>query len=124
MLGTALTQSHVKLLSRYTESKEIIINFDADKAGLKATERAIKEVETLIYSGQMKLKVVNIPDGKDADEFLAMDMEAKEKYLTLMENAPLWLDWQIQQILVSRNLRKSGDFELAFQGIVRLIKKN
>ncbi|AUC59802.1 DNA primase DnaG [Cyanobacterium sp. HL-69] len=123
VLGTALTQSHVKLLSRYTESKEIIINFDADKAGLKATERAIKEVETLIYSGQMKLKVVNIPDGKDADEFLAMDMEAKEKYLTLMENAPLWLDWQIQQILVSRNLRKSGDFELAFQGIVRLIKK-
>ncbi|AFZ46333.1 DNA primase [Cyanobacterium stanieri PCC 7202] len=123
VLGTALTESHVKLLSRYTESKEIIVNFDADKAGLKATERAIKEVENLIYAGQMKLKVVNIPDGKDADEFLATGKEATEKYLTLMENAPLWLDWQIQQIVNTRNLQESADFELAFQSIVRLLKK-
>ncbi|MGY6531003.1 MAG: DNA primase [Cyanobacterium sp.] len=123
VLGTALTESHVKLLSRYTESKEIIVNFDADKAGLKATERAIKEVENLIYSGQMKLKVVNIPDGKDADEFLALGQEAQENYFTLMEKAPLWLDWQIQQILNTRNLQESADFELAFQTIVRLLRK-
>ncbi|MBE9221702.1 DNA primase [Cyanobacterium stanieri LEGE 03274] len=123
VLGTALTENHVKLLSRYTESKEIIVNFDADKAGLKATERAIKEVENLIYSGQMKLKVVNIPDGKDADEFLATGKEATEKYLTLMQNAPLWLDWQIQQIVNTRNLQESADFELGFQSIVRLLKK-
>ncbi len=123
VLGTALTQNHVKLLSRYTESKEIIVNFDGDKAGLNATQRAIKEVENLIYAGQLKLKVVTIPDGKDADEFLNSSENAEQTYHQLIEKAPLWLDWQIQQIIADKNLQQSTDFELAFQSVARLIKK-
>ena len=49
VLGTALTKQHINQLSRYTKSKQIILNFDADKAGLQATKRAIKEVENLVY---------------------------------------------------------------------------
>lgn len=123
VLGTALTSHHVKILSRYTDSKEIIVNFDADKAGIKATERAIKEVENLIYTGQIKLKVVNIPNGKDADEFLNASDDSVEKYQKLIDSAPLWLDWQIAQILQDKNLQNSGDFELVFQGMTKLIRK-
>ncbi|MBF2056314.1 MAG: DNA primase [Cyanobacterium sp. T60_A2020_053] len=123
VLGTALTSHHVKILSRYTDSKEIIVNFDADKAGIKATERAIKEVENLIYTGQLKLKVVNIPNGKDADEFLNASDDSVEKYQRLIDSAPLWLDWQIDQILKDKNLSNSGDFELVFQGMTKLIRK-
>lgn len=123
VLGTALTQQHIKQLSRYTESKQIILNFDADKAGLKATQRAIKEVEDLVYSGQVKLKVLNIPDGKDADEFLHSNANAIEKYQDLIKNSPLWLDWQIKEIINSYDLGNSADFELAFQSVIRLLNK-
>ena len=123
VLGTAFTQQHIKQLSRYTESKQIILNFDADKAGLKATQRAIKEVENLVYSGQIKLKVLNIPDGKDADEFLQSTDEATEKYQDLINQAPLWLDWQIKEIINKYDLGNSADFELAFQSLIRLLNK-
>lgn len=123
VLGTALTENHIKQLSRFTESKQIIINFDGDKAGLKATERAIKEVENLIYSGQLQLKILTIQDGKDADEFLHSQPNTKEKYQELVNQAPLWLDWQIEQILGKRNLQQSTDYQLAFQSIVSLIGK-
>ncbi len=123
VLGTALTQQHIKQLSRYTESKQIILNFDADKAGLKATKRAIKEVEDLVYAGQIKLKVLNIPNGKDADEFLQSDADAFKQYQELIKKAPLWLDWQIEEILNSYDLANSADFELAFQSLVRLLNK-
>ena len=123
VLGTALTKNHVKLLSRYTESKQIIVNFDADKAGLKATQRVIKEVESLIYSGQLKLKIVTIPEGKDADEFLHSQSLAQEKYQQLITDAPLWLDWEIKQIVSNKNLQQSTDYELAFQTLVRLLNK-
>jgi DNA primase len=123
VLGTALTENHIKLLSRYTESKEIIVNFDADKAGLNATQRAIKEVENLVYNGQLQLKILTIPDGKDADEFLNTKENAQEKYQELIDKAPLWLDWQIEQIITNRNLQKSTDYELAFQSLIRLLNK-
>lgn len=123
VLGTALTEQHIKQLSRYTESKEIIVNFDADKAGLKATERAIKEVENLVYSGQLKLKVLTIPNGKDADEFVRSSPESIKTYQELIEKAPLWLDWQIEQIMNNRDLFNSAEYESAFQSIVRLINK-
>lgn len=123
VLGTALTQQHIKQLSRYSESKQILLNFDADKAGLKATQRAIKEVENLVYSGQIKLKVLNIPDGKDADEFLQSADNATEQYQDLINQAPLWLDWQIKEIINSYNLANSADFELAFQSLIRLLNK-
>lgn len=50
-MGTALSSAQVRQLLRYTESKRIILNFDADKAGTKAAERAVGEVETLAYRG-------------------------------------------------------------------------
>ena len=54
-LGTAFSESQLKQLLRYSDSKEVIFNFDADQAGIKATERAIKEIESLIYSGQFSI---------------------------------------------------------------------
>lgn len=123
VLGTALTEKHIKQLSRYTQSKEIIVNFDADQAGIKATERVIKEVESLVYAGQVKLKILTIPEGKDADEFLKSDVNSVSEYQELIEKAPLWLDWQIEQLIQGHNLQKSDDYEIVFHAISRLLNK-
>ncbi|PZV28041.1 MAG: DNA primase [Snowella sp.] len=122
-LGTAFSKDQLKLLLRYTDSKQVIFNFDADKAGTKATQRAIGEIEPLIYSGQVNLRVLNLPEGKDADEFLKSSSESIQQYQALITQAPLWFDWQIQQLLVNKNLKQADHFEQVGKGMIQLLKQ-
>ncbi len=122
-LGTALSQDQVRQLLRYTESKQIILNFDADKAGTQASERAISEISSLVYSGQVQLRVLNLPDGKDADEFLSHTADAAEKYRELVNTAPLWLDWQINQLLISQDLNQADQFQQVANSMVKLLNQ-
>ncbi|MBH8567038.1 DNA primase [Nostoc sp. CENA67] len=119
-LGTALSLDQVKLVLRYTESKQLVLNFDADKAGTNAAERAIGEIADLAYKGEVQLKILNLPDGKDADEYL--HTHTPEDYQQLLANAPLWLDWQIQKITKDRDLKQATDFQQVTQQIVKLLK--
>lgn len=118
-LGTALSVVQVRQLLRYTESKQIVLNFDADAAGTKAAERAIGEVADLAYQGEVQLRVLNISEGKDPDEFLKK--HTAEDYQNLLDNAPLWLDWQIQQILAASDLSQADQFQQSIQEIVKLL---
>ncbi|MGB3402549.1 MAG: DNA primase [Microcoleaceae cyanobacterium] len=120
-LGTALSLHQVRLLLRYTESKQIILNFDGDSAGQKATQRAITEVETLAYQGGVQLSVLNLPDGKDADEFLSL--YSAESYQELATHAPLWLDWQIHQFLSGRDLNKVVEAQQVEKQMLELLQK-
>ncbi|MEH2402127.1 DNA primase [Nostoc sp.] len=119
-LGTALSLEQVRLILRYTESKQLVLNFDADKAGTNAAERAIGEIAELAYKGEVQLKILNLPDGKDADEYLYS--HTPEDYGELLKNAPLWLHWQIQQIIQDRDLRQATDFQQVTQQLVKLLK--
>ncbi|MEG3938339.1 DNA primase [Microcoleus sp. S36b_A3] len=118
-LGTALSLNQVRQLLRYTDSKQIILNFDADKAGTQAAERAIGEIEKLAYQGEVQLRVLNIPDGKDADEYLKT--YSPEQYRELLENAPLWLDWQLQQMLVNQDLKQADISQQVTKKIINLL---
>lgn len=118
-LGTALGLNQVKLLLRYTESKRIILNFDADLAGNKAAERAIGEVEDLAYQGQVELRVLNLPGGKDADEYLKT--HSLGDYLDLLDKSELWIDWQIKRVLLGQDLKKADQFQHSIQGLVKLL---
>ncbi len=63
-LGTALTLEQALLMKRYAD--EVIICYDADEAGQKATQRAIE----LLRNVGLSIRVISIPQGKDPDEFL------------------------------------------------------
>ncbi|MBD2116752.1 MULTISPECIES: DNA primase [Microcystis] len=130
-LGTALSQEQIKLLLRYSESKQIIFNFDADQAGIKATQRAIEEINSLVYSGQVNLKILNLPDGKDADEFLksradgyhGFDKLTAHSYRELIEKSPFWIDWQISQMLVNKDLKQGLHFQQVSSSMISLLQK-
>jgi len=122
-LGTALSQAQVKQLLRYNESKQIVLNFDADAAGTKASERAIGEIANLAYQGQVQLRILNLPDGKDADEFLKSHSNATDKYRELLQNAPLWLDWQIDRLLVGKDLKQADQYQQVAQKMLNLLSK-
>jgi DNA primase len=118
-LGTALSNYQIKQLLRLTPSKQIILNFDADRAGKLATEKAIEAVADLAYQGQIQLRVLNLPAGKDADEFLIENSSAT--YRELLDNAPLWLDWQLDRAVLGRNLKDAQGFQVAVDHIVSLL---
>ena len=118
-LGTALNAAQVRMLLRYSESKQVVLNFDADAAGNKAAERAIGEVAELAYQGEVQLRVLNLPTGKDPDEYLKT--HTAQDYRDLLFDAPLWLDWQIQQILATANLSQADQFQQASQEIAKLL---
>ena len=121
--GTALTQEHVKLLSRYTKSRKIYLSFDTDSAGQKATDRGaeiIKEVfegvgniklfdESYISTSDDKyaceIRVISPPEGKDPDEFIRS--VGAESYKQYMEHAPLLIDFQLNNILKDKDKYKT-----------------
>lgn len=63
-LGTALTTEQAMLMKRYCD--EVVICYDADEAGQKATARAI----SILRNVGLVVRVLSIPDGKDPDEFI------------------------------------------------------
>lgn len=62
-LGTALTENHARLLSRYAD--EVVLCYDSDEAGRKAAQRGLE----ILNAGGVKTRVVTLSGGKDPDEF-------------------------------------------------------
>jgi DNA primase len=70
--GTALTEEQVRLISRYT--KNIILLFDSDLAGIKAAKRGIE----LVLEAGLDLNIIALPDNEDPDSFI--HKHGKEKF--------------------------------------------
>ena len=73
-LGTAFTDSQLRLCSRY--AKEVVFFFDADFAGQQAALRAIHMMSKALrkLSGvELRIKIAKVPDGKDPDEFIKVN---------------------------------------------------
>lgn len=65
-LGTALTQEQAIIIKRYTST--VVICYDADEAGQKATARAID----ILRREGLEIRVLTIPEGKDPDEYMKL----------------------------------------------------
>jgi DNA primase len=76
--GTSLTEEQVKLISRYT--KNVVILFDADLAGIKAVKRGIE----IILEAGLDLSVVTLPEGEDPDSVIRE--KGKSKFLKMLDN--------------------------------------
>ncbi|MGI0135082.1 MAG: toprim domain-containing protein, partial [Candidatus Micrarchaeaceae archaeon] len=83
--GTALTEQHLKALSRFTG--DIRLCFDADRAGVAATERAIPLAGRIGVS----LSIIDIPSGKDPDELIRHDPKVWHETITKRRYALDWL---------------------------------
>ena len=91
-LGTALTEQHAKIISRYT--KEVVLCYDSDGAGQKATAAAIE----LLKAAGVKTKVLTLPGAKDPDEYIKkMGASAFESLIFASENATLYKISKLKQ---------------------------
>jgi DNA primase len=106
--GTALTEPHLKALSRFTG--DIRLSFDADNAGINATERAIPIASKVDVS----LSVITIPSGKDPDELIKQDIQVWKDIITKPQYA---LDWLIERYQKQLDI-KSAQGKRQFSDIV------
>jgi DNA primase len=84
--GTALTEEQVQLLSRYT--KNVVLLFDADTAGIKASMRSIE----LLLKKDIEVKIAALPGGEDPDSFI--NNYGKEKFEETISYAQNFLEYQ------------------------------
>lgn len=89
-LGTALTKMQAWVLKKYAE--EVIICYDADQAGQNATLRALEVLE----EAGCRTRVLQIPDGKDPDEFVRRN--GSEKLIRLIDEASGVLAYRVQAV--------------------------
>ncbi len=87
--GTSLTETQVKLLSRFT--RRVIVNYDPDTAGQAATERSL----SILLEHNCDVRVLALPGGKDPDTFIRT--EGAAAYRKLLESAPPYLDYLIDR---------------------------
>ena len=112
-LGTALTEHHVKTLTRFVN--KIIYLFDGDNAGQKAAERAIQFIE----SDSMDLRCVVLPDGQDPMEFVtAQGGDALRARLATAE--PL-MDFVFRKLEEKSDISTPGGRAKALEDMLKLI---
>ena len=102
-LGTAITKEHAMLLRKL--SNNIILCFDGDAAGEKATNSAIEELAKL----GIEPKIVRLPDNLDPDEFILKN--GKDRFTELINN-PLNI-MEYKERLLKRNIDLNNTKDLA-----------
>ncbi|MCP5542978.1 MAG: DNA primase [Akkermansiaceae bacterium] len=97
--GTAFTRDHANLLKRYT--KQVVICYDADSAGLSAAERAFRE----LAAEGVTVKVARMPKGDDPDTFL--QAHGADAFRAMLDDAAEFFDFKFGR------MREEGVLESA-----------
>jgi DNA primase len=87
--GTAFTELQAKLLGRF--SKNVVVNFDPDTAGAKATERTLG----LLVEEEFQIKVLTLEQGFDPDLYIRR--KGKEAYGEALKTSQKYFDYLIER---------------------------
>src|SRR3954471_3867896 len=87
--GTAFTAAQAALLGRF--SKNVIVNFDPDTAGAKATERTL----ALLVEEEFDIRVLTLETGLDPD--LYVRRKGKDAYAAALRNSQKYFDYLIER---------------------------
>lgn len=107
-LGTALTNEQAVLMKRYAD--EVIICYDADGAGQKATARAIE----ILRNAGLPIKILTVPSGKDPDEFIRSKGEnGPAAFKLLIDKCGNDIEYRLMKLKENYNLNTT-DGKVAF----------
>jgi len=87
--GTAFTEIQGKLLGRF--SKNVVVNFDPDTAGARATERTLG----LLVEEEFSIRVVTLETGFDPDLFIRR--KGKDAYGDALKHSQKYFDYLIDR---------------------------
>lgn len=114
-LGTALTSQQARLIKRYADN--VIISYDSDGPGTKASLRAI---DILVEAG-LSVKVLDLKDAKDPDEYVRK--YGTDEYRKAMKDAVPRIKFKIDNLKSYFDLSKDQDNIKFAQEAVNIIKQ-
>ena len=100
-LGTAITAEQARLMSRYT--KKVIISYDADEAGQKAAQRAIK----ILGEVGLEVGIIKVPGAKDPDEYIKAF--GKEKFAEVISGSKSKFEYNMESVLSKYDINLPQD---------------
>lgn len=112
-LGTALTPSQARLMSRY--AKEVIVSYDSDEPGQKAASRAIP----LLRSAGLLVRVLTIAGGKDPDEYIKT--YGPVKFKQMLEKSGNDVEYRLQKVKSGCNLQTAEGRVAYLRGAVQVL---
>ena len=109
--GTALTEDQALLLSRF--SKNIVLLFDADIAGVKASMRSIE----ILLRKDFEIRIASLPKGEDPDSYV--NQFGKEKFDELIKQAVSFHEYQTSLYEVEGYFTDSSRSAEAIRNLVK-----
>src|SRR6202049_53066 len=97
--GTAFTELQARLLGRF--SKNVVVNFDPDTAGAKATERTL----SLLVEEDFQIKVLTLEAGFDPDLFIRR--KGKDAYADALKKSQRYFDYLIERASAQFQVRSA-----------------
>lgn len=113
-LGTALTENQAAMLKRYSEN--VILSYDADEAGQAAALRGMD----ILHKAGCKVKVLNISDGKDPDDFVKQ--HGKAEFLKLTQKAMPFAAYKIHLLKKKIDISTTEGSITFLQEVARVLK--
>ena len=114
-MGTAITKEHALLLRKL--SSNIVLCFDGDNAGLKATLACMDELEKL----GIKPTIIRLKEDLDPDEYILK--YGKDSFLSLLDNPVDMLDFKLEHLKNNRNLNNSTELSDYVNDVIKEINK-
>jgi DNA primase len=113
--GTAFTELQTKLLGRF--SKNVVVNFDPDTAGAKATERTLG----LLVEEEFQIKVLTLEQGFDPDLYIRR--KGKDAYGEALRHSQKYFDYLIERTRAQFPVRSAEGKDKAVRHLLPHIQR-
>ena len=112
-LGTAITEEHARIISRYT--KKVIISYDSDEAGQKAANKAM----LLLGKVGVEVRVLKMQGAKDPDEFIKK--KGAEAFKSLLTESRKGFEYKLEAVLSKHDISQVEEKRRAAEEISAVI---
>lgn len=115
-LGTALTQEQARMMTKYT--KKVVLLYDSDEAGQKATDRAIK----ILNEVGMDVRILKLNGAKDPDEYIKKF--GADRFRALLGESRTGFDFKVARALADLDLQIPDERIKASKAICDIIAES
>ena len=115
-LGTALTAEQARMLTKYT--KKVILLYDSDDAGQRATDRAIQ----ILNEVGLEVRILKLNNAKDPDEYIRKF--GAERFKALLGESRTGFDFKVSRAIAELDLQLPDDKIKASKAICDIIAES
>lgn len=115
-LGTALTSEQARMLTKYT--KKVILLYDSDDAGQRATDRAIQ----ILNEVGLDVRILKLNNAKDPDEYIRKF--GAERFKALLGESRTGFDFKVSRAIAGLDLQLPDDKIKASKAICDIIAES